>query len=113
MMQCNIFREIVERKIAAEIVYEDDICLAFKDIGPQAPTHLLIIPKAEIRTHADIQEADAGMLGHLHLVAAQLARDLAITSYRLVINCGPQAGQTVPHLHLHLLAGRSFSWPPG
>jgi len=114
MMQDNIFQKIIDRKIPATIVYEDDLCLAFRDINPQAPVHVLIIPRKVIRTHADIRQEDQELLGHLHLVAARLAKELGISDgYRLVVNCEERAGQTVPHLHLHLLGGRGFSWPPG
>jgi len=114
MMTDNIFLKIIERKIPADIVYEDDRCLAFRDINPQAPVHVLIIPRQVIATHADIAAADASLLGHLHLVAAKLADQLGIADgYRLVINCKERAGQTVPHLHFHLLGGRSMTWPPG
>ena len=114
MMQDNLFQKIIDRQIPAAIVYEDERCLAFRDINPQAPVHVLIIPRKVIPTHADITEADRELLGHLHLVAAQLAREMGIEDgYRLVINCKEPAGQTVPHLHLHLLGGRTFHWPPG
>jgi histidine triad (HIT) family protein len=114
MMTDNIFLKIVEGKIPANIVYEDDRCLAFRDINPQAPVHVLIIPRQVIATHADITAADTGLLGHLHLVAAKLANQLGIADgYRLVINCKERAGQTVPHLHFHLLGGRNMTWPPG
>ena len=114
MMKDNLFQKIIDRKIKADIVYEDDRCLAFKDINPQAPVHVLIIPRKVIPTHADLTEADRELLGHLHLVAARLAGQLGIEDgYRLVINCKERAGQTVPHLHLHLLGGRDFGWPPG
>jgi histidine triad (HIT) family protein len=114
MMTDNLFLKIINRQIPADIVYEDDRCLAFRDINPQAPVHVLIIPRKVIPTHADIQEADRELLGHLHLVAAKLAVQLGLAKgYRLIVNCQEQAGQTVPHLHLHLLGGRSFHWPPG
>jgi histidine triad (HIT) family protein len=114
MMSDNIFLKIIERKIPARIVHEDDRCLAFHDINPQAPVHILIIPKKVIPRHADVQEGDEVLLGHLHLVAKRLAHDFQLEKgYRLVINCGDEGGQTVPHLHLHLLGGRSFHWPPG
>jgi histidine triad (HIT) family protein len=110
----NIFLKIISKEIPAKIVYEDDRCLAFHDIGPKAPTHVLIIPRKVIPTHADITEADAPLIGHLHVVAAKLAAQLGIADgYRLVINCKEPAGQSVPHLHLHLLGGRAFTWPPG
>jgi histidine triad (HIT) family protein len=113
-MTDNIFLKIVERKIPADIVYEDDRSLAFRDINPQAPVHILIIPKKVIRTHADVTDADKELVGHLHLVAAKLAQQLGLKDgYRLVLNCQESAGQTVPHLHLHLLGGRAMHWPPG
>ncbi len=114
MLKDNLFQKIIDRKIPATIVYEDDRCLAFRDVNPQAPVHVLIIPRKVIPTHADIQEDDREVLGHLHLVAKRLAEQLGITDgYRLVINCLDRAGQTVPHLHMHLLGGRDMHWPPG
>jgi histidine triad (HIT) family protein len=114
-MTDNIFQKIIDRKIPAKIAYEDDKCLAFHDINPQAPVHVLIIPKTKvIATHADLTEADRDLLGHLHLAAVKLAKQLGIDNgYRIVINCKEPAGQTVPHLHLHLLGGRDMRWPPG
>ena len=114
MMQDNIFKKIIDRKIPADVIYEDDCCLAFRDINPQAPVHVLIIPRKVIATHADVTEDDRDLLGHLHLVAAKLAGQLGISEgYRLVVNCKEPAGQTVPHLHMHLIGGRSMHWPPG
>jgi histidine triad (HIT) family protein len=114
MLSENIFLKIVEKKIPARIVHEDDQCIAFHDVNPQAPVHVLIIPRKVIATHADIQAEDRELLGHLHVVAAQLAEKLGIADgYRLVLNCKERAGQTVPHLHLHLLGGRDLTWPPG
>lgn len=114
MMTENLFQKIIDKQIPAKIVYEDDYSLAFHDINPQAPVHVLIIPKKVIRTHADVTEADKELLGHLHIVAMKLAGQLGLADgYRLVINCNESAGQTVPHLHLHLLGGRDFTWPPG
>lgn len=114
MLEVNIFKKIIDGEIKADIVYQDDQCVAFRDIGPQAPTHILIIPRKVIRTHDDITEADAPLLGHLHVVAQKLARDLGLDDgYRLVINCKERASQSVPHLHMHLLGGRDFTWPPG
>ncbi len=114
MMADNIFAKIIEKKIPARIVHEDEQCVAFHDVNPQAPVHLLIVPRKEIRTPADVRPADRELIGHLHLVAAQLAEKLGLTDgYRLVLNCKERAGQTVPHLHLHLLGGRDFGWPPG
>ncbi|MDB5313394.1 MAG: histidine triad nucleotide-binding protein [Gemmataceae bacterium] len=110
----NIFLKIIRKEIPAKVVYEDDQCLAFHDVGPKAPVHVLIIPKKVIPTHADITEEDAPLIGHLHVVAAKLAAQLGLTDgYRLVINSGPHGGQTVPHLHIHLMGGRHFTWPPG
>jgi histidine triad (HIT) family protein len=114
MMTDNIFLKIIEGKIKADVVHEDDQCLAFRDINPQAPVHVLIVPRKVIPTHADLTDADKELLGHLHLVAAKLATQLGLADgYRLVLNCKERAGQTVPHLHLHLLGGRAFHWPPG
>ena len=114
MMAENIFLKIIDKKIPAKVVHEDEHCLAFADINPQAPVHVLIIPRKVIATHADVTSADKELLGHLHIVAQQLAVKLNLKSgYRLVINCQESAGQTVPHLHMHLLGGREFGWPPG
>ncbi|MCI0378920.1 MAG: histidine triad nucleotide-binding protein [Gemmataceae bacterium] len=114
MLADNLFLKIIERKIPANICFEDDRCLAFHDINPQAPTHVLLIPKKVIPTHADLTDADRELLGHLHLVAAKLAQQLGLNEgYRLVVNCRERGGQTVPHLHMHLLGGRDMRWPPG
>jgi histidine triad (HIT) family protein len=114
MLTDNIFLKIIERKIPAKIVHEDEQCLAFQDVNPQAPVHVLLIPRKVIPTHADVKPEDKELLGHLHLVAAQLAQKMGLgEGYRLVLNCKERAGQTVPHLHLHLLGGRDFGWPPG
>lgn len=114
MLADNVFLKIISKDIPAKIVHEDDKCLAFHDIGPKAPVHVLIIPKQVIRTHDGIIEEHAPLIGHLHVVAAKIARDLGLADgYRLVINCGDRGGQTVPHLHLHLMGGRDFTWPPG
>jgi histidine triad (HIT) family protein len=114
MLKDNLFQKIIDRQVRADIVFEDELCLAFRDINPQAPTHVLLIPKKVIPTHADVTLADRELLGHLHLVAAQLAQKLGLTDgYRLVINCLDRAGQTVPHLHMHILGGRDMHWPPG
>jgi histidine triad (HIT) family protein len=114
MLKDNIFQKIIDKQIPATIVHEDDLCIAFRDVNPQAPTHVLIIPRKVIPTHADITEQDRELLGHLHLVAVKLAKELKLNDgYRIVVNCLERAGQTVPHLHLHLLGGRDFHWPPG
>jgi histidine triad (HIT) family protein len=114
MLADNIFLKIIDKSIPAKIAYEDDQCLAFHDIGPKAPVHVLIIPKKVIRTHDDITEADAPLIGHLHVVAVKLAKELGLSAgYRVVINCKEHGGQSVPHLHMHLMGGRDFTWPPG
>ena len=110
----TIFEKIAAGEIPATIVHQDDRVTAFRDISPQAPVHVLIIPRKEIRTHADLTEADKELLGHIHLVAGRLAEQLNLADgYRLVVNCKERAGQTVPHLHFHLLGGRDLRWPPG
>lgn len=110
----TIFTKIINREIPAEIVYEDEFCLAFKDINPQAPVHLLIIPKKEIATINDIEAADRELVGHLFLAAGKIAKEMGFDEdgYRTVMNCNEQAGQTVFHIHLHLLAGKPLGWPP-
>ena len=114
MLPANIFLKILNREIPAKIIHEDAECLAFHDTHPQAPVHIIIIPKKVIRTHADLAPEDSALMGYLHLVAMQLAHQLNLKEgYRLVLNCDAAGGQTVPHLHLHLLGGRDFAWPPG
>ena len=110
----TLFGKVIRREIPADIVYEDEHCLAIRDINPQAPTHVLIIPKREIARLADAVPGDQVLLGHLMLVAGKLARQLGVDdAFRVAINNGAEAGQSVFHLHLHLLAGRKFLWPPG
>ena len=110
----TLFSKIIDRTIPADIVYEDDLCLAFRDIHPQAPIHILIIPKKPIAKIVEATTADQQLLGHLMLTAGRIATDLGVSdAYRLVVNNGADAGQSVFHLHIHLLAGRSFNWPPG
>lgn len=114
MANKTIFKRIIDREIPADIVYEDELCLAFRDVSPQAPVHLLLIPKKEIPAVADLAAEDQSLAGHLLLTAAKLARQMELNSgYRLVINCGPDAGQAVNHLHIHIVGGRSLGWPPG
>jgi histidine triad (HIT) family protein len=114
VLQDNIFLKIIEKKIPAKIAYEDEHCVAFHDINPQAPVHVLIIPRKVIATHAEITDQDRDLLGHLHLVAMKLAKQLKLDDgYRIVVNCQDRGGQTVPHLHMHLMGGRNFTWPPG
>ena len=113
-MSDTLFAKIIDRQIPADIVYEDDLCLAFNDINPQAPVHILLIPKKPIAKLVDSETADQDMLGHLMLKAGDIARDQGVgEAFRLVVNNGAEAGQEVFHLHLHILAGRSFNWPPG
>jgi histidine triad (HIT) family protein len=110
----TIFAKIIRREIPAKIEYEDDRCLAFHDVAPQAPVHLLVIPKEPISSLATVSDTDSPLLGHLVRVATQLAVQLDLTNgYRLVVNCGPDGGQSVDHLHIHLLGGRPLGWPPG
>ena len=114
IMSGSLFTKIINREIPADIVYEDDLCLAFRDINPQAPVHILIVPKVEIQKLSDADERDKDLLGHLLLAARKIATNEGYgDSFRLVMNNGEQAGQTVFHLHIHILAGRGFSWPPG
>jgi len=114
-MSKTLFEKIAAREIPATIVYEDDLVLAFRDIKPQAPTHVLIIPKKPIPRLADARPADQQVLGHLLLKAAEVAGKLGLTAsgFRLVFNNGPNAGEAVPHLHGHILGGRPLGWPPG
>ncbi|HEV7221069.1 MAG TPA: histidine triad nucleotide-binding protein [Pirellulales bacterium] len=110
----NLFQRIIDREIPAEIVFEDERCLAFRDISPQAPTHVLLVPKKPIAALSELTEADAELAGHLLIVLRNLARQLGLEGgYRIVANCGPDAGQSVDHLHFHLLGGRALDWPPG
>ena len=114
MSDKTIFAKIIDREIPADIVYEDDRALAFRDIAPQAPIHILIIPKKPIDMIEHLEDADADLAGHLVMVAKKVAAQEGLTSgYRLVFNNGRDAGQTVYHIHLHLLGGRPMAWPPG
>jgi histidine triad (HIT) family protein len=111
----TIFGKIITKEIKADIVYEDDKCMAFRDVNPQAPKHILVIPRKPIAKLADVKAEDGEILGYLLLKASEIAKreGLDKTGYRVVINNGERAGQTVFHLHLHILGGRDFSWPPG
>ena len=113
MMAENIFQKILDGEIPAKIVHEDETVVAFRDVNPQAPVHVLIIPRKVIRMHSDVTADDVGLLGAMHLAAQKIAKAEGLESYRLTINCNEGAGQTVPHLHMHLMGGRGFSWPPG
>lgn len=113
MPEKTIFQKIIDREIPATIEYEDEDCLAFRDIAPQAPLHLLVIPKKLISRVGEASDGDAALLGHLLVVARKLGNELGDDGFRLVINNGPDGGEAVPHLHIHVLAGRSLEWPPG
>ena len=113
-MAKTLFEKIIAREIPADIVYEDEWVLAFKDIHPQAPVHVLLIPKKPIPSLAHLTADDAPVLGHLGLTARNIAKQLGLENgYRVVVNCGADGGQTVDHLHYHILGGRPLSWPPG
>lgn len=110
----TIFTKIVRREIPADIVFEDDLCLAFRDINPQAPTHILLIPKREIASLDALSDADRDLLGHLLLKVKEIATQAGLANgYRIAVNCGPDGGQSVDHLHIHILGGRRLAWPPG
>ena len=113
-MPKTIFQRIIDREIPSTIEHEDELCIVIRDIDPKAPIHLLIIPKQPIVRVSEATAADQAILGHLLFVANLVARKLQLSAgFRLVINNGPQAGEAVPHLHVHLLAGRQLTWPPG
>lgn len=109
----TIFGKIAAGEMEADTVYEDDQCVAFRDVNPQAPTHILVIPRKEIPMLQDMSPDDEGLVGHLCMVAKQVAEQEGLKDYRLVINNGSGAGQSVFHLHVHILGGRAFGWPPG
>jgi len=112
-MQESLFTKIIKREIPAEIVFEDDWYIVIKDIQPQAPVHVLVIPKKPVATLNDLTEEEAELVGGMFLLAKGVMAKLGHTDYRTVFNCGPGAQQSVFHLHLHVLAGRPFTWPPG
>lgn len=111
----TIFQRIIDREIPAKIAHEDDHCIAIHDINPQAPVHVLVIPKQHIARVAEAKESDKDVLGHLLLSAAAIAKNLGLeqSGFRIVINNGRDGGETVPHLHVHVLGGRPLAWPPG
>jgi len=114
MSEKTIFKRIIDKEIPAKIVHEDDQCLAFHDVHPQAPVHILVIPKKEIASTDQLTEDDAALLGHIYGVIRKLAKEFGLEKgYRIVTNCGTDGGQTVYHLHFHLLGGRQMTWPPG
>jgi histidine triad (HIT) family protein len=110
----SIFTRIINREIPATILHEDDVCIALKDIAPKAPTHLLVVPKKEIVSMADVSDDDEAIIGRCMIVAAKVAAEAGLVDgYRLVINTGADGGQEVPHIHIHVLGGRKLTWPPG
>jgi histidine triad (HIT) family protein len=110
----TLFQKIADKEVSARLVHEDALCVAFHDISPQAPVHVLIVPRKPIPRVAEATAEDQAILGHLLLVAGQLSRELGLgKGFRVVINNGPDGGETVPHLHVHLLGGRALGWPPG
>ena len=110
----TIFEKIIARQIPAKIIWEDEDAVAFHDVNPQAPVHVLIVPKKVVPRLTDAKDDDRALLGKLLLLARDIAKTLGLTSgYRVVINCGPDAGESVPHLHVHLLGKRALAWPPG
>jgi histidine triad (HIT) family protein len=114
MAEKTIFKRIIDREVPADIVHEDEHCLAFRDIAPQAPTHFLVVPKREIASLDALTDNDAPLLGHICTLIPKLAAKLGLErGYRVVINCGPHGGQSVDHLHFHVLGGRPLAWPPG
>ena len=114
-MPKTIFQKIIDREIPANIVYEDDLCIAFNDVNPQAPVHCLIVPKKHLERITNAALEDKDLLGHLLLTVNTIAHITGIdkTGFRTIINCGKDGGETVPHLHIHILGGRSLQWPPG
>jgi len=110
-----LFCKIIEKQIPAKVVYEDNIAVAFEDVNPQAPVHILVVPRKHVPDIQSMTDADRETIGHLFWIGAKLAAEMGLTNrgYRTVINNGPDAGQTVFHIHMHLLSGRTFSWPPG
>lgn len=114
MAEKTIFKRIIDGEVPANIVYQDELCLAFHDINPQAPTHVIVIPKKEIASLDQVADDDAALVGHLIVTIRKLAAELKLDQgYRIIVNCGPHAGQSVDHLHFHLLGGRAMTWPPG
>jgi histidine triad (HIT) family protein len=114
MTEKTIFQKILDGEMEGDILYEDDRCAALRDINPQAPTHVLVVPRKPIPSLDDLTDEDEHLVGHLFTVAAKVASEEGLEGgYRTVFNCGPDANQTVPHIHLHVLGGRRMSWPPG
>ncbi|MBI2082773.1 MAG: histidine triad nucleotide-binding protein [Deltaproteobacteria bacterium] len=112
-MSTCLFCKIIKKEIPSKMIHEDESCIAFHDISPQAPTHILVVTRKHIEKVAQLDPQDKELVGHLHWVAKEIAQQLKLTDFRLVLNNGAAAGQSVWHLHLHLLGGRPFHWPPG
>jgi histidine triad (HIT) family protein len=114
MSEKTLFQRIADREIPADIVFEDDLCVAFRDVSPKAPTHVLVVPRKPIPSLDALADEDQAVVGHIYLVIRDLAAKLGLSDgYRVVVNCGRDGGQSVDHLHFHLLGGRSLTWPPG
>lgn len=114
MAERTLFEKIIAREIPADVVHEDEHCVAFRDVNPQAPTHVLVVPRKPIVSMNEVTAEDHKLLGHIWCVIPRLARQLELSGgYRVVVNCGSDGGQTVDHLHFHLLGGRAMNWPPG
>ena len=114
MTEKTVFKKIIDGEIPADIVHDDEHCLAFKDVAPQAPTHILVIPKKVISSLDELTDEDQSLVGHIMLVIQRIANDVGLANgYRVVVNCGSDGGQAVDHLHFHLLGGRQLQWPPG
>ncbi len=111
MSEKTVFKKIIDGEIPAEIIFEDDLCMAFQDIAAQAPVHFLVVPRKEIRSLDDLGEDDRDLIAHLMLTIRDLARSMNLNGYRVITNCGADAGQTVDHLHFHVLAGKKMDWP--
>lgn len=112
MVEKSVFQRIIDQEIPADVLYEDDLCLVFRDIAPQAPVHFLVIPKQPIRSLDDLSDDDQALVGHLMLTIRNLGRQMGLQDgYRVISNCGADAGQTVDHLHFHVLAGQTMDWP--
>ncbi|XP_070833203.1 adenosine 5'-monophosphoramidase HINT1 [Chaetodon trifascialis] len=110
----TIFGKIIRKEIPAKFIYEDDQCVAFNDVSPQAPTHILVVPRKPIVQMSKVEDSDAALLGHLMIVAKKCAQEAGLTKgYRIVVNDGPDGGQSVYHIHIHVLGGRTMNWPPG
>ena len=114
MNEKTIFKRIIDGEISANLVHEDEHCLAFHDLNPQAPTHVLVIPRKEIASVDTIEDEDQATIGHMWCVIRDIAKKLELSDgYRVVVNCGQEGGQSVDHLHYHILGGRQMTWPPG